>query len=253
MSKQCMHTCDFVREYVGERLYVQGTNKWPKKHLTWFFFSIMENSFSKRPALAVSFFPYRVFCSMKEETYIIRVQRVICACSKNINTFQQALASTSKKPTCSKSRESYPSVFGTSGTHDLKIICQLDKLTKCQLDELTKSSWQVLSKLQPRDVWEQSIYTLQPRDVWEQSQDKLTWTCWLMISAHVARLKMPGVWHLCCVNKWNSRLEKGSSTWHLVKRWHQHTFSTLQLLYRVAKTHRIPYLCRSFSAKVTYI
>ena len=159
---------------------------------------------------------------------------------KDINTFQQALASISKKPTFSKSRESYHSVFGTSGTHDLKIIGQLDKLTKCQLDELTKSSWQVLSKLQPRDVW-------------EQSQDKLTRTCWLMISAHVARLKMPGVWHLCCVNKWNSRLEKGSSTWHVVKRWRQHTFSTLQLLYRVAKTHRIPYLCRSFSAKVTYI
>ena len=193
------------------------------------------------------FFPYRVFCSMKEETYVIHVQRVISTCSKDINTFQQAPASISKKPTgktlsafLGKSRESYPSVFGTSGTHDLKIICQLDKLTKCQLDELTKSSWQVLSKLQPRDVW-------------EQSQDKLTWTCWLMISAHVARLKMPGVWHLCCVNKWNSRLEKGSSTWHVVKRWRQHTFSTLQLLYRVAKTHRIPYLCRSFSAKVTYI
>ena len=36
---------------------------------------ITENTFSKRLALAVSFFPYRVFCSMKGETYEIHVYK----------------------------------------------------------------------------------------------------------------------------------------------------------------------------------
>jgi len=41
-------------------------------------------------------------------------------------------------------------------------------------------------------------------------------------------------------------------TW-LIHMWHDSYINTRFTYYRVAKTHRIPYLYRSFSAKVTYI
>ena len=65
---------------------------------------------------------------------------------------------------------------------------------------------------------------------------------------------------VCCNVEYTTLFEKGHSEFTtLFEQWYSTLFEKLQQLahslngYRMAKTHRIPYLYRSFSAKEPYI